>query len=96
MDLLIKYGSVLRFSVLTKNPAWLVSIIIKAVASYNDNRFTQLKNMRFRIKKVSNDQEKKSEKRITWAFTFRNLLENWYVHFVICPADRFFGIQSTV
>ena len=52
--------------------------------------------MRFRIKKVSNDQEKKSEKRINWAFTFRNLLENWYVHFVICPADRFFGIQSTV
>ena len=52
MDLLIKYGSVLRFSVLTKNPAWLVSIIIKAVATYNDNRFTQLKNMRFRIKSV--------------------------------------------
>ena len=65
MDLLIKYGNVLRFSVLTKNPAWLVSIIIKAVASYNDNRFIQLKNVRFRIKKVSNDQEKKSEKRIT-------------------------------
>ena len=58
MDLLIKYGSVLRFSVLTKNPAWLVSIIIKAVATYNDNRFTQLKNMRFRIKSVRRSGKK--------------------------------------